>query len=43
MDLKDSPAEREFRDGLRSWLSENLPEGWNTPEWNEPEEGVAFL
>jgi alkylation response protein AidB-like acyl-CoA dehydrogenase len=43
MELKDSPAEREFRDGLRAWLSENLPEGWNTPEWREPENEVAFL
>ena len=43
MELKDSAAEREFREGLRSWLSDNLPPGWNTPEWREPDDEVAFL
>lgn len=43
MELRDSPEEREFREGLRSWLDENLPPGWNTPEWKEPEDRVAFL
>ena len=43
MDLRDSPEEREFREGLRSWLADNLPEGWNTPDWTWPEDRVAFL
>ena len=43
MELKDSPEEQEFREGLRGWLADNLPEGWNTPEWREPEDRVAFL
>ena len=43
MELRDSPAEKEFREGLREWLAENLPEGWNTPQWQEPEDRVAFL
>ena len=43
MELRDSPEERAFREGLRAWLAGNLPEGWNTPEWREPEDRVAFL
>ena len=43
MELRESPEEREFREGLRAWLSDNLPEGWNTPEWEWPEDRVAFL
>jgi len=43
MELRDSPAEREFREGLKAWLSENIPRGWNTPEWKEREDRVAFL
>ena len=43
MELRDSPEEREFRAGLRTWLEENLPPGWNTPDWTEPEDRVAFL
>ena len=46
MDLKDSPEEAAFRLEARSWLESNLPEGWGTPEYPEPEtpaERVAFL
>ncbi len=43
MELKDSPEERDFRKGLRAWLGENLPQAWNTPEWNEPADRVGFL
>jgi alkylation response protein AidB-like acyl-CoA dehydrogenase len=43
VELKDSAEEREFRQGLRAWLEQNLPAGWNTPEWQEPEDRVGFL
>ncbi|MCS5635424.1 MAG: acyl-CoA dehydrogenase family protein, partial [Myxococcota bacterium] len=46
MDLKDSPEEAAFRLEARSWLEANLPEGWGTPEYLQPEtaaERVAFL
>ncbi|MGH2710456.1 MAG: acyl-CoA dehydrogenase family protein [Actinomycetota bacterium] len=43
MELKDSPEEQQFREGMRGWLADNLPEGWNTTEWREPEDRVAFL
>jgi alkylation response protein AidB-like acyl-CoA dehydrogenase len=43
VELRDSPEEREFREGLRTWLKDNLPEGWNTPAWKEPADSVAFL
>ncbi|MBW2314790.1 MAG: acyl-CoA dehydrogenase family protein [Deltaproteobacteria bacterium] len=52
MDLHDSPEEGRFRDEIRSWLRENLPEGWGTPAYRGPgepggepetgEERVAF-
>lgn len=45
MDLRDSPEEARFRDEIRSWLRENLPDGWGTPAHREPETGeerVAF-
>jgi alkylation response protein AidB-like acyl-CoA dehydrogenase len=43
VELRDSPEERDFREGLRTWLEQNLPAGWNTPEWQEPADRVAFL
>ncbi|MDQ4004893.1 MAG: acyl-CoA dehydrogenase family protein [Actinomycetota bacterium] len=43
MDLRDSPEEQEFREGLRAWLRDNLPPGWNTPDWRWPEDRVGFL
>ena len=43
MELKDSPEEQDFREGLRTWLEANLPPGWNTPEWKQPDDRVAFL
>jgi alkylation response protein AidB-like acyl-CoA dehydrogenase len=46
MDLRDSPAEAEFRLSARSWLEANLPAGWGTPEFvkpSTPADEVAFL
>ena len=44
MDL-NYPIETEpFRAEIRSWLSDNLPEGWGTPGFSMPkEERKAFL
>ena len=44
MDL-NYPVETEpFRAEIRSWLADNLPEGWGTPEFTMPkEERKAFL
>jgi alkylation response protein AidB-like acyl-CoA dehydrogenase len=43
VELKDSVEEQEFREGLRAWLRDNIPEGWNTSEWTWPDDRVAFL
>ena len=43
MDLRDSPEERAFREAVRAWLADNLPEGWNTPAWRWPDDRVGFL
>ena len=46
MNLHDSPDEAAFRQEARSWLTENLPEGWGTPGYEKPStpvEEVAFL
>ncbi len=46
MDLHDSPSEAQFRQEVRGWLEANLPEGWGTPEFEDPKdaaEEVAFL
>ncbi|MGH2725144.1 MAG: acyl-CoA dehydrogenase family protein [Actinomycetota bacterium] len=43
MDLRDSPDQAEFRQGLREWIGANLPKGWGTPAWRWPEDRVAFL
>jgi alkylation response protein AidB-like acyl-CoA dehydrogenase len=38
MDLSFSPEEEAFRQKVRSFLSTNLPEGWNEPGFRLPEE-----
>ena len=45
MDFRDSPEEATFRDRLRTWLRENIPEGWGQPGYKEPEgeERLAFF
>jgi len=46
MDLRDTPEEAGFREEVRSWLAGNLPEGWRTAAFAEPETAearVAFL
>ncbi len=46
MDLRDSPEQAAFRTQVRDWLSANLPEGWGTAAFSEPEtidERVAFV
>ena len=44
MDFRDTPDEAEFRGRVRSWLEENIPEGWGTAGHREPEgeERLAF-
>ncbi len=37
MDLRDTPDEAAFRERLRAWLAEHIPEGWGTPRYREPE------
>jgi alkylation response protein AidB-like acyl-CoA dehydrogenase len=37
MDFRDTPDEAAFRQQVRDWLASNLPEGWGTPAWQEPE------
>jgi alkylation response protein AidB-like acyl-CoA dehydrogenase len=43
VDLRDEPAEAEFRQELRAWLARNLPPAWGTPDWVDPPDRVAFL
>ncbi len=45
MDFRDTPEEAEFRSALRAWFSDNLPEGWGSPGYQEPEgqARLAFL
>ena len=46
MDLRDSPEQARFRADIRGWLEQNLPEGWGTRDFSEPEtpeELFAFL
>jgi alkylation response protein AidB-like acyl-CoA dehydrogenase len=46
MDLRDSPEEARFRNEVRAWLEANLPAGWGTPAFREPEDAearVSFL
>ncbi len=45
MDFRPSESERQFRRQVADWLSRNLPPGWGTPAFREPEdaaEKVAF-
>jgi alkylation response protein AidB-like acyl-CoA dehydrogenase len=42
MDFRDTPEEAAFRGKLRAWLSQNIPEGWGQPGYQEPE-GAARL
>jgi alkylation response protein AidB-like acyl-CoA dehydrogenase len=37
MDFRDSAEEAEFRSRVRAWFSQNLPVGWGTADWIEPE------
>ena len=37
MDFRDTPEEAAFRQQVREWLASNLPAGWGTPEWRDPE------
>ena len=39
MDLNLTPEEQSFRDEFRTWLRSNIPEGWGTSEFQEPESG----
>lgn len=45
MDFSFSPAQEQFRQTLRGWLQQNLPEGWGTPGYKAPkgENRLAFL
>ncbi|MCZ6712406.1 MAG: acyl-CoA dehydrogenase [Deltaproteobacteria bacterium] len=45
MDLHFTPEQERFRKQLRAWLEQNLPPGWGTPAYREPdsaEEHAAF-
>ena len=42
MDFRDTPEEAAFREQLRTWLAENIPEGWGQPGHEEPQ-GAARL
>jgi alkylation response protein AidB-like acyl-CoA dehydrogenase len=44
VDFRDSEEEARFRTRLRRWLADNIPDGWGTPGWVEPqgEERLAF-
>ncbi len=45
MDLRETGEQAAFRGEVRGWLAENLPDGWGTPAFREPEdaaEQVAF-
>ena len=45
MDFELTEKELEFRDNLRAWLEDNLPEGWGETVFEpvEMEERVPFL
>jgi alkylation response protein AidB-like acyl-CoA dehydrogenase len=45
MDFSFSSEEEQFRQTLRAWLQQNLPEGWGTPGYKSPkgESRLAFL
>jgi alkylation response protein AidB-like acyl-CoA dehydrogenase len=45
VNLRDSPEQARFRSEVRAWLAANLPPGWGTPGFREPQSGeerVAF-
>jgi len=45
MDFTETPELRAFREKVRTWLRENLPEGWGTPGYAGPSDAadrVAF-
>ena len=43
MDLTYPPEAEQFRGVIRSWLEENLPVGWGTPDFSlTPDERAAF-
>ncbi|GIW40216.1 MAG: acyl-CoA dehydrogenase [Candidatus Binatia bacterium] len=37
MDFRSTPEEERFREEVARWLRENLPPGWGTPAFPEPE------
>ncbi len=37
MNLHETPKQTAFRQEVRRWLEENLPEGWGTPAYRAPE------
>jgi alkylation response protein AidB-like acyl-CoA dehydrogenase len=42
MDFRDTPEEAKFRQQLRAWLAEHIPEGWGEPGHREPEGRERF-
>ena len=38
---EDAAKVAEFREEVRDWLMENLPEGWGTPEYKPPETSLG--
>src|SRR6266542_2858810 len=42
MDFRDTQEETAFREQLRGWLADNIPEGWGQPGYREPQ-GEARL
>ncbi|PWA10754.1 hypothetical protein DCC39_10730 [Pueribacillus theae] len=38
MDLSYTPEQEAYREKVRNWLHENLPEGWGTPRFKLPED-----
>ena len=43
MDLSPTAAEERFRITVRSWLEANLPPGWGTPAYRQPETPVEQI
>ena len=43
MDFSYSPAETEFRDKLRAWLADNLPQGWGKTVFEPKDEDERAL
>lgn len=40
MEFRLTPEEERFRDDVRRWIAANLPPGWGTPAYKEPETAV---